>query len=210
MAGNLNPSIFLDIQDIFKKRCITLFIDAYDNSISDESISLDFDENDITAILHSYIDKNPKREKWEISTNVENHLFDKSVPFKKGFSAKLSRIDMRFTQFWQAKEYRYYIEAKNLKANNSNLKRRYISTGINNFLQGGKYQNCDGFLVGYVLEGTINQCIEGINKLLKKDKREKEMLNEEYISIHNEKQLFHLFFDYTDLTLKRLNLIKLL
>ena len=73
MAGNLNPSIFLSIQDIFKKRCTTLFSEAYEASLSNKSISLDFEENDITAILHNYIDENPKRKKWKISTSRGNN-----------------------------------------------------------------------------------------------------------------------------------------
>lgn len=206
MAGILTTSIFLNFQNKFKERCTTLLIEAYNISISKNSISLDFHENDITAILHNYIDENPKRKEWEIFTNIESHQFDKEAFYTKGFAAKFSRIDMRFTQFWQCEEYKYYIEAKNIKANDSGLKRRYINTGIDNFLTGGKYFNCDGFLVGYILEGTIDNCVEGINKLLEKDKREDEKIEkaptslsiDNHFSIHNGKGLFHLFLDYVN------------
>ena len=46
----------------------------------------------------------------------------------KGFAAKFSRIDVRFGKFWQNNEYKYYIEAKNLKSNDSGLKRRLEGT----------------------------------------------------------------------------------
>ena len=196
MAGNLNPSIFLSIQDIFKKRCTTLFSEAYEASLSNKSISLDFEENDITAILHNYIDENPKRKKWKIFTNREDYQFDKNAIQIKGFAAKSSRIDMRYSTFWKSEECKYYVEAKNLKVNDSGLKRRYNTTGIDNFLDGGKYFYCEGFLVGYILEGTINQCVEGINKLLKKDRRENEIIGEKHFSIHQGKEIFHLLLNY--------------
>ncbi|HEX8575123.1 MAG TPA: hypothetical protein VF677_02410 [Flavobacterium sp.] len=205
MAGTLNSHIFLSTQNLFKKRCVTLFVDAYQTSISNKSISLNFDENDITAILHNYIDENPKRKTWEIFTNTENHQFDENVIQTKGFASKFSRIDMKYSTFWKGEEYRYFVEAKNIKVNDSDLKRRYITTGIDNFLTGGKYSNCEGFLVGYILEGNIKDCMKGINKLLEKDNRKTETLaNSKFLgfdllsSNHTIKNLNHLFLLYTN------------
>jgi len=205
MAGTLNPSIFLGIQDVFRKRCKTLFIEAYQTSISNKSILLDFDENDITAILHNYIDENPKRKKWKISANREDHLFDKKADQKKGFAAKFPRIDMKYSTFWEGDEYNYFVEAKNLKVNDSDLKRRYIKTGIDNFLTDGKYSNCDGFLIGYILDGSIIDCVAGINKLLVKYKRKTEVLRSNnflgfdlFSSNHIIRSLNHIFLLYSD------------
>lgn len=206
MAGTLKTSIFLNFQNKFKERCVALLVEAYGTSISNKSILLDFHENDITAILHNYIDENPKRKSWKISTNLENHIFDKEVTFTKGFAAEFSRIDMRFSKFWQNEECKYYIEAKNIKLSDSGLKRRYINTGIDNFLAGGKYFECEGFLVGYILEGTVDDCVEGINKLLIKDKRGKETIcksstfssSNSRFSNHNYRELFHLFLDFVN------------
>lgn len=108
MAGTLKNSIFLNFQKKFKEKCVTLFIDAYNASISSKSVSLDFHENDITAILHNYIDENPKRLKWSISTNPESHIFNKSIDYTKGFAAKFSRIDMRFVNIWLSIPTFYY------------------------------------------------------------------------------------------------------
>mgnify|MGYP003458483668 FL=1 len=124
--------------------------------------------------------------------------FHKNAIQIKGFAAKSSRIDMRYSTFWKSEECKYYVEAKNLKVNDSGLKRRYITTGIDNFLDGGKYFYCEGFLVGYILEGTINQCVEGINKLLKKDRRENEIIGEKHFSIHQGKEIFHLLLNYVN------------
>lgn len=206
MAGTLKTSIFLNFQNKFKERCITLFIEAYNTSVSSKSVSLDLHENDITAILHNYIDENPKRLKWSISTNPESHIFNKSIDYTKGFAAKFPRIDMRFVINWQGVEFKYFMEAKNLKSNDSSLKRRYIETGIDNFLTTGSYYNCDGFLVGYILEGTVESCVEGINKLLEKDKRQNEKIEktstfssiDNHFSKHQEKGIYHLFLNYTN------------
>ena len=85
------------------------------------------------------------------------------------------------------------------------MKRRYITTGIDNFLTGGKYSNCEGFLVGYILEGNIKDCMKGINKLLEKDNRKTETLaNSKFLgfdllsSNHTIKNLNHLFLLYTN------------
>lgn len=203
MAGILNSSIFQKVQNTFKERCNKLMIDAYFTSVSNKSIKTDFDENDITAILYNYIDKNPNRRKWKISTNTENHLFDLTATVEKSFAAKFARIDMRFVSFWKDEEQKYYVEAKNLKETDSYLKRRYITTGIDNFLAGGKYENCDGLLVGFILEGTCGNCVLGINNLLQKDKRLETLTSTSkidrldlYTSSHNGKILPHLFFDY--------------
>lgn len=206
MAGTLSTSITLNFKKKFKERCATLFIEAYQTSISNKSISLNFDENDITAILHNYIDENPKRLKWGIITNPESHLFHKSVDYSKGFAAKFPRIDMRFVNNWQGVEFKYFMEAKNLKSNDSNSKRRYIDTGIDNFLKAGKYYNCDGFLVGYILEGTVEDCSDGINKLLIKDKREKEIIRkmssflsiDSHFSFHQDNGIYHLLLDFVN------------
>jgi len=206
MAGILTTAIFLSFQNKFKERCTTLFIEAYYTSISNKSILLDFEENDISAILHHYIDENPKRKKWAIITNTENHLYKKEVTPAKGFAAQFSRIDMRYTTIWNGEEYKYFVEAKNLKSNNSGLKRRYIETGIDNFQLGGKYYNNEGFLVGYILEGTTQNCVEGVNKLLINDKRENEQIMgpstylsfDIFISYHQSKDLLHLFLDFVN------------
>lgn len=203
MAGTLSSSIFLKFQNNFENRCIILFTEAYYTSINNNSIELNFDENDVTAILHTYVNENPKRINWRISTNVENFNFDKNIIPYKGFAAKLSRIDVRLTNIsWLKNEHIYFVEAKNLKSNDSGLKRRYIDTGIDNFLVGGKYHHCNGLLVGYILEGKIDECVDGVNKLLKKDKRETEYIfnieNINYQSNHTERNLKHLFFDFVN------------
>ncbi len=168
----LTPVIYKKFRDAFEQKCFQLMIDAYQISLRERVIQLDWNENDISSELHRHIKENPLRIKWRISSNVEADI-PKDVPKMKGFADKFPRIDFRLTSFITTYEYEYFFEAKNLKENNSSLKRRYIDTGIDNFVS-GKYAN--GCLIGYLLEGKIKETIKGINRLLEKDKRNTEII----------------------------------
>lgn len=186
----------------FEERCFQLMIDAYQTSLTEQVIQLDWNENDISSELHRHIKENPLRLKWKVSTNVEADI-PKDIPKIKGFSDTFPRIDFRLTSFKSTYEYEYFFEAKNLKQNDSALKRRYIDTGINNFIS-KKYEN--GSLIGYLLEGKTNETIIGINSLLEKDKRNTEtlifksnkLIKTYYESNHSDiGTLKHLIFDFT-------------
>ena len=189
-------------KNAFEQKCFRLIVDAYQTSLNDKVIQLDWDENDISCELHQHIIGNPLRKKWKVSTNVESHI-PKDVSKVKGFSSKFPRIDFRLTTFAKSNEYEYFFEAKNLKQNDSALKRRYINTGINNFVS-KKYEN--GSLIGYLLEGKTDETVKGINSLLKKNKRQTETLHftsyklfkSYYESNHSDIGILkHLIFDFT-------------
>jgi hypothetical protein len=198
----LNTTVYKKFRDAFEQKCFQLIIDAYRISISEKNIQLDWDENDISAELQRHLKENQLRIKWRVSTNVESHI-PKDVHKVKGFSSKFPRIDFRLTSFISTHEYEYFFEAKNLRQNDSALKRRYIDTGINNFVS-KKYEN--GSLIGYLLEGNTNEIIENINHLLEKDKRNTEtlklksnmLLDSYYESSHSGIGILkHLIFDFT-------------
>ncbi len=189
----------------FEQKCFQLIIEAYQTSLTEKVIQLNWNENDISSELHRHIKENPLRLKWKVSTNVESHI-SKDIPKVKGFSNTYPRIDLRLTSFISTYEYEYFFEAKNLKQNDPKLKRRYINTGINNFVS-KKYKN--GSLIGYLLEGKKNETIKGINFLLKKDKRQTETLNlksNKLLKTYYESNhpaigtLKHLIFDFTNLS----------
>jgi len=189
-------------KNAFEQKCFQLIIDAYQTSLNDKVIQLDWNENDISSELHRHIKGNPLRLKWKVSTNREAEN-PKDIPKVKGFADKFPRIDFRLTLFRLTYEYEYFFEAKNLKQNDSALKRRYINTGINNFVS-KKYEN--GSLIGYLLEGRADETVVGINSLLIKDKRNTETLvfksnklfERYYESNHPDiGTLKHLIFDFT-------------
>lgn len=202
----VNIIIYEKFRNAFEQKCYRLIVDAYQTSLTEQLIQLDWNENDISSELHRHIKENPLRLKWKVSTNVEADI-TKDIPKIKGFSDTFPRIDFRLTSFISTYEYEYFFEAKNLKQNDSGLKRRYIDTGIDNFVS-QKYEN--GSLIGYLLEGKTYETIIGINSLLKKDKRSTETLNPKlnkliktyFESNHSDiGTLKHLIFDFTRITL---------
>lgn len=178
----LNKVIVASFKRSFEEKCFQLITESYATALETEIIQLNWYENDITAELHTYINKNPLRLKWGIITNVEQHLSNEEIKKEKGFAAKLPRIDLRLVTINSSLEYTYHMESKNLKETDSGLKRRYIDTGINNFVA-HKYEN--GCLLGFVLEGDLGKTVDGVNKLLKKDKRGSECLKVKRHNLHD-------------------------
>ena len=202
MTGRFNHSN--SFREAFRGKCIKLLVSAYHKAIKAKSINLNWEENDITAQLYEYIDNDQFRVDNSITANVEHHLADASSPKDKGFAAKYSRIDMRFVVIRNSFEYKYFAEAKLLREKDSALKRRYIKTGIDNFIS-GKYYN--GFLVAYIVEGVLINAVKGINELLEKDHRDTEILRKRTCNCHNEYyesdhdpigKLKHFMFDFTN------------
>ncbi len=188
----------------FENRCQKLIVMAYQTALEKKIIQLDWNENDITLELHRYIEVNPLKRKWRITTSREYHLFKNDVKKEKGFADKLPRIDLRLVTWSRSNELDYFMEAKNLEQDSSALKRRYIKTGIDNFTS-KKYEN--GCLVGYLLSGNLKLTIDGINSLLIKDERSSEVLivkpskiyENYYESQHKEIGILkHLMFDFTE------------
>ncbi len=177
---------------------------AYNTSLQKQAIQRCWDENDISCTLNSYIKDDKRRKKWKIAHNVEHHLNSgTNTNPNKGYAAKLPRIDFRMVTFSSLDEHEYFFEAKNLKEKDSKLKRRYIETGIDNYIS-SKYSG--GSLLGYILDGRLVQTVKGINKLLKKDLRAQEILVLKQNPIHQycyesthstSLKIEHLMFDFT-------------
>ncbi|WP_439131474.1 hypothetical protein [Polaribacter sp.] len=201
----LNKVIVAGFKRGFEEKCFRLITESYVSAMETKVIKLNWDENDVTSELHRHIQDNPLRLDWNIHSNVEKHLPKEDIKKEKGFAAKLPRIDLTFAVISSKLEYNYNMEAKNLKEKDSGLKRRYVNTGINNFVS-KKYEN--GCLLGYVLEGDLDKTVDGVNKLLKKDKREPEFLKVKthdlhdsyYESEHNDSFILkHFMFDFSSL-----------
>jgi len=204
----LNTIIYEKFRSAFEQKCFDLIIDAYQTSITEKVIQLDWNENDISQELLEKLDSNPKRLHWSIFATREYHLSNK-VDKHKGFADKLPRIDLKMSNINLGIESKYFFEAKRLKENDSNLKRSYIDEGMDRFTS-KKYPS--GCMLGYLLQGNVNETVKGINSLLVKDKRNTETLtstpNELYKTYFESEHteigvLKHLILDFT------INLIKL-
>lgn len=195
-----------DYKNSFEKKCFRLIVDAYQTSLTEKVIQLDWNENDISYELYEKMELNPIRvSKYRVHLSPEFRLPTKSFKVK-GFADKLIRIDLRMSHFALNQEFKFFIEAKRLKETDSKLKREYINEGMNRFIS-EKYPM--GCMLGYLLEGKTNETIKGINFLLEKDKRNTEILiyksnrliETYYESNHsNIETLKHLIFDFTNVS----------
>lgn len=174
------------------------------------------DENAITVQLIGYMKKNPVSNDYKIDITREQYIDSEEV-YKGAKDPDTSpRIDIRFMNWTSSEKFEYFFEAKNLyekdftKSGNKTpvdskyYQKRYISTGIQNFVN-GKYPH--GCLVGYVLEGNPGNIADKINELLKSASRNSECLtkiSEEgkqycFISNHQGKllsKLTHFFLNF--------------
>jgi hypothetical protein len=201
MAGHFNHG--KKIKAAFEDWCIRLLVSAYQDALINNSIKLDWMEDDITEQLHEYIDHSQLRLSKHISSSVEYHLPNAALPKIRGYADKYSRIDMRFSVFQSIFEYKYYAEAKILKEHDNKLIRRYIATGIGNFISRKYY---DGCLIAYIMKGDLENIVDNLNRLLIKDKRSSEILikgeckyyNKYYESHHTSIEILkHFMFDFT-------------
>lgn len=199
----LSISIVESFRKSFEIKCITLLVTAYNTSIANSDYLISWDENDFTSMLEKHFEKDSQRVKWQISCTTEKHLHIDSIQNEKGYANKESRIDMRLSTFSFSEEYYFYIEAKRLKENDNGLLRRYIETGLDHFLS-KKYPQ--GILLGYLVEGDVDNTVQKVNGILVKNNRASEILVKKPHTMHN--QYFesthsgfgiisHFVFDYT-------------
>ncbi len=191
-------------KDAFEFQCIQLIVEAYQSSIADNKFETNWNENDFTATLNSYISNNPIRLQWNIVNNREHYIHDSKGKPTKGFADSEDRIDLRLTTINSQQEFSYYFEAKRLKENDSSLQRRYINTGIDNFKNNNKYPK--GTLIGYQVQGDISNTVNKICTILCNAGRNDEVLVEKNFALYehyyesehpNVGTLKHLIFDYT-------------
>ncbi|MBR3713336.1 MAG: hypothetical protein IKM98_09100 [Bacteroidales bacterium] len=199
----LAVSVIQKIKHDFENHCIMILVSAYYTSILKHDYRIDWMENDFTSMLDKYIQCNPQRVRWRISCNIEEHLHSDIIQNIKGFANKESRIDMRMSSFCKKMEYFFYVEAKRLKENDSDLLKRYIDTGINHYIT-QKYPH--GILLGYLVKGGIDTTIQKINDILNNSNRSSEILvrmpnpihNQYFESTHaNFGVIKHFVFDYS-------------
>lgn len=189
----------------FEEKCVSLLVSAYNTSITNLDYSIKWMENDFTSMLDKYINQNPQRLiwGWRIECHVEHHFHNNIIQNKKGYANKENRIDMKLSNISHGQEFCFYVEAKLLKEKDSKLLNRYIDTGIDNYVF-EKYP-C-GILLGYLVEGDVDNTIQKVNGILVKNNRDSEILVRIPHNIHN--QYFesthpnfgiisHFVFDYT-------------
>ena len=187
----------------FEKLCIKLLAKAYRNIIFEHKYQINWDENDFSEILCFRINEDSFSVEKGITCVTEKKLLSDKEIYKKGFANQLARIDFIYFRVWKKIRFKYYMEAKRLKEKDSALKRAYINEGMQRFIS-SKYPL--GCMVGYLLEGSVDKTIDGINSLLVKDNRDSEILskkphkdiNDYYESNHDVITILkHIILDFT-------------
>jgi hypothetical protein len=180
---------------------VNLLIVSYCYVKSNYVVDIDCEEEYISALILDYIDKCPQASEWNIDITPEYRLYTDEVLNKKKSAKTSPRIDLRFSGWANKMKRTYFVEAKNLieidtlkKGNTITvsaqyLHKRYIKTGIDNYLS-GRYP-LNGCLVGYILQGKTENIINLINKYLRNHDRKSEILitklpnsNLRYLSKH--------------------------
>lgn len=200
-----NPLLVIEVTQDFENKCITLLEESYYSLFAKKITKPDFDENDITAIINKEIDDSQKRKEFQIVTKLEYYIFDDTALIEKSFANQQARIDMQFQQWWGREELLYHVEAKRLNGTKG-LMKRYISTGILNYLPGGKYNGLNGFLMGYLVVNPINIELPKLNAEITSELNLSENIrilsktssgvHDVYNSSHSSRSIKHIFFDF--------------
>lgn len=220
MAGHLNNDIISDFENSFRTNCLTLIGEAYKWLKETKSITVDWNEETISANIFTHIDESTKAIMWNINVSDECRLYHQAILNNKKSAKSASRIDLKLSTNWieAKKRVSYFVEAKNLIENNcvkqgrktklnaNKIQERYISTGID-LLISGEYPS-NGCMLGYILEGTTDNVVKNLNTILSNMTRNEEELTkieleiphieETYTSIHvNDYILYHHFLQFT-------------
>jgi hypothetical protein len=200
---------------------MSLLVESYFYVKSNYSIDIDCEEEYISAILFDYIDKCPQSSEWGIDITPEYRLYKDAVLKKKKSAKTAPKIDLRFCSFEKNVKLTYFVEAKNLietdttkrakkgrKGNTitvsaHNWYNRYIDTGIDNYLS-GRYPS-NGCLVGYILQGKMENIIACINQYLQNRNRASEILTQQPFNLRN-LDSFYLSKHNNDIIIKHLML----
>jgi len=181
-SGQLSDKIIKKIPSI-EEISLEILIRAYKNVIKTNQYDVDWEEEQFSSHLVSFMKKSLLRKKYHLYIGIEKKFLNENeLPIKDNDPKRAPRIDINIAswKFVKNEESEYFFEAKNLYENNWNKKvaskyyNRYIDTGIENF-RINKYYN--GSLIGYVLQGNITIIIDKINIQLKKDRKMNKAVN---------------------------------
>lgn len=218
MSGKLKSSIIQDFESSFVQNCLILWGEAFACIKANKTVTIDWEEENISALFFDYIDKSEHAIALNINIADEHRLYYNSILSGVKSAKSASRIDFRLTTNCteQLKRIEFFIEAKNLiendcfkagiktKVSARKLHERYIKTGIDNFIS-SKYPS-NGCLVGYILQGDQEEIVLMVNLCMRELCRAKEnllrinanipALNYVFCSTHGSLQLKHYFLKF--------------
>lgn len=209
---SFNQKNILTIKSGFKYKCIIILIDGYRLMKAAKTYSLNWEEEQFTALLIEFIKQCPNRNKWKIHIDPENRLYDNKIISGEKLPKEAARIDMKMFSWQQTTEDTFYVEAKNLcekdwikpddsKVSAPYLLNRYINTGISHFFSG--YYPSNSCLCGYILSGENKRVIGKLNEILIKKFYNTLMIMDPvnnhdlvYKIFNNNLEIINIFFDF--------------
>jgi len=210
-----NVSLIKNVNLSFEIKCLTVLVKSYNTSIGEKKYSKDWEEKTFSSHLVSLMKKCELAIKYNLTITKEEELEDDEIDNGLKSPKEANPIDIRFHNIWLNLRLDYNIEAKNIslsewkksngnKVNASQQQTEYISKGIERFLT-GHFKDKNGCMLGYLVNGELDDVLMKINSKLKSQKGDNEILNlsntvlNDHVileSVHKERILKHLFFNY--------------
>lgn len=206
--------VYILYQEI-KDECIELVINGYNDYINDDKKIFVIDEETITAGLSGHIENRIDNEELHFEIVPELRQYSKDIKSGLIKPRKAKRLDLRITNFQLIPKRRFCIEAKLLAETNTFSKN--ANRLINEYVEDagmGKFINQiydkelfdDGFMLGYILNGSTDGIVDKINLKIAITYSTKEQLfkhKKHYISSYsfsgNLRELYHIFLDFSNL-----------
>jgi len=180
MNGKINIKKREKLWGKFKGWCHQAVIEGYQNMIIIPMNYAEWEEENLSASLLYEMEKLLIVKKKRITIVRESYLDDKTILTGQKKAKEAERIDFRFSKWVSEDNTFYFGEAKILshkswKKKKLNKKGKptpvkawnqqdyYIKTGIQGLIL-GKYKNLQGFLIGYVVNGTPTNIVDALNQ----------------------------------------------
>jgi len=206
------------VNSSFESKCLTVLVKSYNNCIKNKSYSKDWEEKTFSSHLVSLMNKCDVALKYEMIITKEEELEDDEIDNGLKSADEANPIDIRFHNVWSKEErLNYIIEAKNIsssqwnktngsRVNASQQQTEYITKGVDRFLT-GHFKDKRGCMLGYVVNGSLENIIEKVNAKISLSKNVSENILHKNMFIdnhkifetkHSQKILKHLFFEFSN------------
>ncbi|MFN0214165.1 MAG: hypothetical protein ACKVT2_07900 [Saprospiraceae bacterium] len=176
MINNPNPLYVEAARQNFVVLCLDALQRGYDRMVSDAQYDVSWKEDKLTVHLVKKMEETGFLKQNRIDVQHQSPIYDNDVIYGSDDPANAPVIDFKFIRWQKDLKFYYFAEAKNLSENDwakndgSNVsasfyRGRYIDTGIQNFISNRYPEGC---LVGYIVEGSQEAIIKGINRLIQR------------------------------------------
>lgn len=210
ISRNYDSDITLKLYENARNECIELIEKGYNNYLLDQEKFFSEDETIITAGLYGHIDLIIDSETLPFEIVPEYSEYTPEI--KKGFKKpkKAKRFDLRIIT-WDAEnnKMKFGVEAKLLAETNTSsrsatfLTSEYVEdAGMGKFIK--KIYEDDGFMLGYILNGTIDKIVMNLNLKISLVYSATEQLNKnkkhytsKYIFNDKTRELYHIFLNFS-------------